>query len=114
MNRDIGKVFFLWMDKEAVKHIKQKMGSSTLLVYLWLCFHAHSVHQNCYPSITTLAKEAGLSRVKIAKAIKNLEAAGFVAIERKLGQVNVYHLLHFDLPSACGQPCELRWPPVAK
>ena len=101
------------MDKEAVKYIKKNMGSSTLLVYVWLCFHAHSVYQNCYPSITTLAKEAGMSRVKIAKAIKNLEAARLIAIERKLGQVNVYHLLHFDLPSTCGQPCELRGPPVA-
>ena len=114
MIRDAGKTFFLWMDKEAAKFIKQNMGASTLIVYLWLCFHSHSVHQTCYPSITTLAKMAGTSRRKVVKAIKDLESAGLITIERKLGQVNFYHLLHFDSQLACAQPCELRGPPVAK
>ena len=114
MIRDASKTFFLWMDKQAAKFIKQNMGASALIVYLWLCFHSHSVHQTCYPSITTLAKMAGTSRRKVVKAIKDLESAGLITIERKLGQVNFYHLLHFEVSQGCGQPCELRWPPVAK
>jgi DNA-binding MarR family transcriptional regulator len=110
--RDASKTFFLWMDKNAVLYIKRHMGSSTLLVYLWLCFHARSDYQTCFPSITTLAKEAGLSRIKITKAIKGLEGIGLITVERELGQVNRYHLLHFDSKAACGQPCELRGPPV--
>lgn len=45
MIRDASKTFFLWMDKNAVLYIKRHMGSSTLLVYLWLCFHARSDYQ---------------------------------------------------------------------
>ena len=89
-------VFFLWIDKEAVRYISQHMGSSVLLVYLWLCFYAHSVDQLCYPSITTLAKNAYLGRRKVVKAIKELEKAGIIAVERRIGEVNVYRLLHFD------------------
>ena len=93
--RNANDVYFLWMDKKLMQFINQGLGNSALLVYLWLCFYAHSREQVCYPSITTLAKKACLGRRKVIRIIKQLEMVGIIVVERTIGAANIYRLLHF-------------------
>lgn len=91
--------FFFWMGKASVDFISQAMGSSGVLVYLWLCYYANINDQVCYPSITTITKKARLGRRKVSRLLKQLEAFGFVEVTRTPGKPNLYRLLQCEMRS---------------
>lgn len=103
--RDSREGSFLWVDKKLMAYISRVMGNSPVVVYSWLCYYASAKKQNCYPSVTTLAGHANLSRRTIIRILKSLEKIKVIAIDREKGKPNIYRLLHVDvdcLPSLTG------------
>lgn len=49
--------------------------------------------QTCYPSSETMAKGLGIKRHTYFKALRELEVAGRVEVEKRPFKSNVYHLL---------------------
>src|SRR5690348_8838842 len=54
------------------------LGSSAKLVAYTLSLHMNSDGASCFPSLTTLAREANLSRRTVVTALDELEHAGLV------------------------------------
>jgi len=103
--RDSREGSFLWVDKKLMAYISRVMGNSPVVVYSWLCYYSSAKHQNCYPSVTTLAGHANLSRRSIIRILKNLEKIKVITIAREKGKPNIYRLLHVDvdcLPQSTG------------
>ena len=98
--RDTRDGKFLWIGKEALKFLSEKTDSTSIAVYSWLCYYAHSKAQNCFPSITTLANHCNVSSRTVMRKLKRLEKLNVILIERTEGKSNVYKLL--DVVS-CGK-----------
>lgn len=98
-------------NKEVIK------GKSALLqaVYLWICEHANS-EGVCFPSRSTIAKEAGVNIKSVDRVIPELENIGIlVKTSRKIGEKNMsneYQIMIVDvkrgsvLQSLGGGDCE--------
>ncbi len=60
-----------------------------LAVYVVLCYHADSINESCYPSYSTIAREAKISRRAVMRAIDALIKAGYIKKQgRKLDGTN--------------------------
>lgn len=70
---------------------EQKLSAPKKSVLITLAFRADDFG-SCFPSIKRLEADTGLYRETIMDAIRSLEAAGLVVIERKSGCVNRYLL----------------------
>lgn len=86
------------IDRDAADRAAE-VGASAWLVYAILCRHADE-SRHCYPGIATIASKTGLSQRSVRYAIKRLEAAGWIVVNRGRGKVNSYDLL----PLEVGQP----------
>ena len=62
----------------------------TRLVALTLSLHMNERGGSCFPSVTTLQRETGLSRNAVLKALRSLETAGWLTVKRTARRVNVY------------------------
>jgi DNA-binding transcriptional ArsR family regulator len=96
--RDLRDGGFLWLDKEALELVSRKTGNTGVIVYSWLCYYANSKAQDCFPSITTLAKHCHTSRRTIMRELKKLEDLGLISIQRIKGKSNIYRLLDVEKP----------------
>lgn len=92
--RDLRDGKFLWIDKSALNLVSAQAGNTGVAVYSWLCYYANAKHQNCFPSIKTLAEHCNVCRRTVMRTVKDLERIGIVSIERKKGKPNVYKLLN--------------------
>ena len=65
-------------------------------VFMWLCFHANQEGE-CYPSHVTIAREAGLGKTSIKKAIAILVDSGLIEKENrkdgKKNKTNLYQII---------------------
>jgi Helix-turn-helix domain len=61
------------------------------LIYARLKLYT-GTNDEAYPSVTTLAAECGIDRLRVMRNIKKLEAAGLVTVKRSYGYGNRYHL----------------------
>lgn len=57
--------------------------ASVQSVYMWICFHSDSKTGECWPSIKTVAKEAGVTDRTVTKALKKLEEVGILERNRR-------------------------------
>ncbi len=96
--RDLRDGGFLWLDKEALELVSRKTGNTGVIVYSWLCYYANSKAQDCFPSVTTLAKRCHTSRRTIMRELKKLEDLGLISIQRIKGKSNIYRLLDVEKP----------------
>jgi hypothetical protein len=62
------------------------------LVYLVLLSHADATGGGAYPSYLTIGEEAGISERQAMRAVKELERAGLVTVERSRHRSNRYRL----------------------
>ena len=69
------------------------LGSSARLVALVLSTHMDRNGASCFPSLTTLERETGLSRKTVWKSIDKLEEAGLLTRERGRGRSTRYRAL---------------------
>lgn len=89
-------------------------------VGLALAIRAKKDEPICWPSITTLCRDASVCRLTVTRAVKHFESQGLLTIEKRVGQVNRYHLC--SRPPAAYQSVtetgyratsETGWPPRA-
>ena len=84
--------------KDGTISVGAKIAYAMFLSYAW-----HN--DSCFPGQDRLAEDMGLSRPRVTNFISELEAAGFVTIQRRgLGKTNLYKI-HFQVrPKAQGFP----------
>lgn len=92
-----------------------RLNASERLVLLALAHREHSKTRRCDPSVSTIAKMAGLSRPKASEAVSRLADMGVISVSRRTkdgAQIsNAYHLggvpsaKRGGVPSAEQAPC---------
>lgn len=70
-----------------------RLKGSDLLTYMALASFAGFIDKKAWPSLTSIAERARLSRRSIAPAIRLLESTGWVAAIRRKGRPTVYRLM---------------------
>lgn len=93
--RDLRQQDWVWTAKALLFH--PKVDAKMYKVYNGLAAYANNITQKAFPSIATLAEKLHMTRIIVMQALGNLEHYGFVVIERKLGEKNIYTLL--DIPT---------------
>jgi len=94
--RDLRDGKFLWVGKPVLEFISRRSGSTAVNVYVWLCYYANVKGQDCFPSVTTLARHCAVSRRTIIRMLKSLEQLKVISIDRAKGRHNVYTLLNTE------------------
>jgi hypothetical protein len=86
--------FFFRVEHELLKSSAfQELGGSAIKVYLVIGLHSDFGTGWAYPSIRTIAKQAGLSRQTVLDAIKELTRAGLLAASKSVGRSTAYRIL---------------------
>lgn len=78
------------MEKSEKQHVTvpsvdlKENGLENIDPYVYACIkrYMNAETKKCFPSLQTLMKDSGLSRVTIIRAIERLEDSGFLEIER--------------------------------
>ena len=71
---------------------QHKHSSAIRAVGLALAIRAKDDDPVCWPSITTLCKDASVCRLTVIRAINLFESEGLLKVDRKDGRVNRYRL----------------------
>ncbi len=71
----------------------QELGGSAIKVYLVIGLHSDFGTGWAYPSIRTIARQAGLSRQTVLAAIKELAGSGLLATSKSPGRSTAYKVL---------------------
>lgn len=66
------------------------LPASQKLVLLALCHHANKEGGECFPSTKTLIRECGLCLRTVQRSLLELQAAGQITIERRIGRCNYF------------------------
>jgi len=74
------------------------LGGSAIKVYLTIGLYSDFGSDWAYPSIRTIARQAGLSRQTVITAIEELIRAGLLTASRVKGKSTAYRILRFPLP----------------
>src|SRR5919112_6204141 len=69
------------------------LGGSAIKVYLVIGLYSDFGSDWAYPSIRTLAKQAGLSRQTVLAAIADLTRAGLLATSKSSGKSTAYKII---------------------
>lgn len=92
--RKKGKQTRLFIDNEYIgQFYLANLPSFITKVYLVLAKYANADTQKCFPSLSTLSREAGSNKNYVAWAIRALEALHIVSVQRKNNKVSHYSLL---------------------
>ena len=62
--------------------LDERLGKETLLVYIALCMHSNKA-QVCWPSLSTIAKEARCARSTVQRCLKELVDLGYIEKETR-------------------------------
>jgi biotin operon repressor len=81
-----------WASNELIDVYGPRVGANGIAVYAVLARHADNNSQQCWPGLRRIAGLLAIGRNQVIAAIKTLEAAGLVQIERHPGQGNLYTL----------------------
>ena len=63
--------------------LNENLSLAAKVIYCVLKIHENKETHDCYPSVKTLAKEAGMSENTVRKAITDLEKLGIIKIKRR-------------------------------
>lgn len=72
----------------------KELGGSAIKVYLTIGLYSDFGTGWAYPSIRTIAKQAGLSRQTVLAAIADLTRCGLLATTKSRGRSTAYRILH--------------------
>ena len=75
------------------------LGGSAIKVYLVIGLYSDFGTDWAYPSIRTIARQAGLSRQTVMTAIEDLTRAGLLAASRSKGRSTAYRVLRQPVPT---------------
>jgi len=99
-----------WFDKRVITRYGRQLGPHGIAVYMALAVHVDGEMQRCFPSYQTLAREIGVSRPTVVKAIKTLLKHQLInkeAMQSPEGDAgpNLYSLLDIpDMPIEWSTP----------
>lgn len=82
---------WFWCQKSV---LKAKIPHTVKLTYLALCSYANKKTETCYPSISRLAADSGLSNSSVIRALDCLVGGKAIQIKEAKGKVNQYTLLN--------------------
>jgi len=86
--------FFFRVEHDLLKsEAFRSLGGSAIKVYLVIGLHADFGTDWAFPSIRTIAKQAGLSRQTVLDAIEELTNAGLLAVSKSPGKATAYRIL---------------------
>src|SRR5690349_13852638 len=86
--------YFFRVDHDLLRSDAFKtLGGSAIKVYLVLGLYSNFGTGWAFPSIRTIARQAGLSRQTVLTALEELAGAGLVATQRASGKSNAYRIL---------------------
>lgn len=86
--------FFFRVDHDLLRsEAFQGLGGSAIKVYLTIGLYADFGSGWAYPSIRTIAKQAGLSRQTVLAAIEELTTAGLLAASKARGKSTAYKII---------------------
>src|SRR6516162_5593135 len=71
----------------------KQLGGSAIKVYLTIGLYADFGSDWAYPSIRTIARQAGLSRQTVLAAIAELSTAGLLATSKAVGRSTAYKII---------------------
>ncbi len=74
------------------------LGGSAIKVYLVIGLHSDFGTDWAYPSVRTIARQAGLSRQTVISAVDELTRAGLLAASRSKGRSTAYRILRQAAP----------------
>lgn len=79
------------------------------IIYAVLCKFANKADKTCYPSIATIQKLAGCSKMTVIRGIKKLEELRYIIKEKresksKGNESNLYRIIDTTLVSKCDNP----------
>ncbi|MGZ3432184.1 MAG: helix-turn-helix domain-containing protein [Isosphaeraceae bacterium] len=74
------------------------LGGSAIKVYLVIGLYSDFGTDWAYPSVRTIARQAGLSRQTVISAIEELTQAGLLAASRSKGRSTAYRILRQPAP----------------
>jgi DNA-binding transcriptional regulator YhcF (GntR family) len=74
------------------------LGGSAIKVYLVIGLYSDFGTDWAYPSIRTIARQAGLSRQTVISAVEELTQAGLVAASRSKGRSTAYRIIRQPAP----------------
>jgi len=78
------------MSWDAIKWARaQKMKGPKQSILVVLSTHTNA-DQNCYPSLSLIAKETGFSKSTVIRCVNELEAAGLIVKDRRFNSSTVY------------------------
>ncbi|WP_165231935.1 helix-turn-helix domain-containing protein [Aquisphaera insulae] len=77
----------------------KSIGGSAIKVYLVIGLYSDFGTDWAYPSIRTIARQAGLSRQTVITAIEDLTRAGVLAASRSKGRSTAYKILRQPAPA---------------
>ena len=72
--------------------VEHKHSSAFRSVGLALAIRAKENDAVCWPSITTLCKDASVCRLTVVRAINHFESEGLLKVKRREGRTNLYRL----------------------
>lgn len=81
------------VDNVVLNHYGQAMGATGIAVYVTLCRYANNQTQQCFPSLTTIQNEVGMSRHGVIETLKRLEQLQLITKRTKLRKATIYTLL---------------------
>jgi DNA-binding Lrp family transcriptional regulator len=86
--------FFFRVDHDLLRSESfQSLGGSAIKVYLTIGLYSDFGTGWAFPSIRTMARQAGLSRQTVLDAIEELMAAGLLARTKARGKSNAYRII---------------------
>ena len=86
--------FFFRVDHDLLRSESfQSLGGSAIKVYLTIGLYSDFGTGWAYPSVRTIARQAGLSRQTVLVAIEELTTAGLLAANRAAGKSNAYKVI---------------------
>lgn len=65
------------------------LSPKDLLIYATIKSHLNKITKTCFPSLSTIAKESGISRPTVIKSIEALKKAGYISVTLE-GRKNIY------------------------
>src|SRR5262245_22773354 len=74
------------------------LGGSAIKVYLVIGLYSDFGTDWAYPSIRTIARQAGLSRQTVIAAIEELARAGILAASKSRGRSTAYRIVRLPEP----------------
>lgn len=88
-----------------------KIGIDAMALFLYLRYRTNSKSEMAFPSYTIIHADTGLTRRRIALAIRALESAGLVERKRRFSNSTLYTL---KMPDAISNDAGLMEAPISK